>query len=378
MGVAHRELEYSDLVGLVYDGVEESRPWKTLMRELGEQAEAHDASMVIASPAVPGGYYMVTDNDDPAATAPSRVDGVMSVNVLLDMPQPQASTADELLPNGGFLETPLYQRFLKPLNIRYVLGRDVLRSDSLCAKLTFERTAEQGPFGSREKELMELISPHMQRAIRMREQYVHGSYMQCFFEEAMARLSIACVLLDSRARVVSMNQCARELLERNDYLGVRGDALRCSAAVDGKPLYKAIELALAAHRNRCRAQRGVGLQLETCPGNGVLDVVVKPLISDPVLDVRDKPAVVVYVNECRRPGIDLDPAVLVGMYGFTNCESQLATLLARGTTLADAASQLGVSINTIKTHMRGIYEKMGTNKQAQVVAQLNHSTARLL
>jgi DNA-binding CsgD family transcriptional regulator len=66
------------------------------------------------------------------------------------------------------------------------------------------------------------------------------------------------------------------------------------------------------------------------------------------------------------------------MYGFTNCESQLAALLARGTTLSDAALQLGVSINTVKTHLRGIYEKMGTNKQAQVVAQLNHSTARLL
>ena len=140
--------------------------------------------------------------------------------------------------------------------------------------------------------------------------------------------------------------------------------LRCSGGVDGKPLTRAVELALAAHRNRCRSQRGVGLQLEISPGNGMLDIVVKPLISDRLLDSRDKPAAVVYINECRNPGIELDPAVLVGMYGFTNCESQLAALLARGTNLSDAAAQLGVSINTVKTHLRGIYEKMGTNKQA--------------
>jgi DNA-binding CsgD family transcriptional regulator len=202
--------------------------------------------------------------------------------------------------------------------------------------------------------------------------------MQRFFEEAMAKLSIACVLLDGHGRVFSTNNAAEQLLASSEFLGLRGDALRCSTGVDGKPLAKAIELALAAHRNRCRSQRGVGLQLETSPGNGVLDIVVKPLIGDRLLDSRDKPAAVVYINDCRHPGIELDPAVLVGMYGFTNCESQLAALLARGTNLSDAAGCLGVSINTVKTHLRGIYEKMGTNKQAQVVARLNHSTARLL
>lgn len=378
MGAAQRIRGYDDLVGLVYDGVEEAQPWRSLMSRLSEQTASRDASLVIASPATPGAYVLITDNEDPVATGRTHVDGVMSVNPLLEQPLPQAITLDELMPNGAFLRSPLYLRFLKPLNIRYLLSRDVLRDEMLCAMLTLERNADQQPFSAKEKELMELITPHIRRAMRMREQHTQGSYMQRFFEEAMAKLSIACVLLDGHGRVFSMNHSARQLLACSEFLGLRGDALRCSGGVDGKPLAKAIELALAAHRNRCRSQRGVGLQLETSPGNGVLDIVVKPLISDRLLDSRDKPAAVVYINDCRHPGIELDPAVLVGMYGFTNCESQLAALLARGTNLSDAAGCLGVSINTVKTHLRGIYEKMGTNKQAQVVARLNHSTARLL
>ena len=58
--------------------------------------------------------------------------------------------------------------------------------------------------------------------------------------------------------------------------------------------------------------------------------------------------------------------------------SQIGALLAKGTCLSDVAMRLHVSINTVKTHLRGIYEKLGTSKQAQVVARLNHSSARLL
>ncbi|MBP8925517.1 MAG: helix-turn-helix transcriptional regulator [Pseudomonadales bacterium] len=367
---------YSDLVGLVYDGVEEAQPWKTLMCELGQRVGAHDASMVIASPDLPGAYYLVTDNEDPVATGAAHVSGVMSVNILMDLAQPCASSIDELMPDGGFLRTALYQKFLKPLNILHILGRDVVRNDSLCAKLTIERTREQGPFSTEDKELLELLSPHMQRAIRLREQYTHGSYMRSFFEDSMARLAIGCLMLDGRGRMVSMNACAHRLIGSKHVLCVRNGLLRTTSQRDAKALDNAIDLALAASRNGCRAQRGVGLRLEGSAG--VLDVVVKPLIADRVLDSRATPAVIVYLNERGHEGIDLDPAVLVGMYGFTPSESRLSALLARGITLTDAADQLGVSINTVKTHLRGIYEKLGTNKQSRVVAQLNQSAARML
>ncbi len=179
------------------------------MSRLSEQTASRDANLVIASPATPGAYVLITDNEDPVATGRTHVDGVMSVNPLLEQPLPRAITLDELMPNGAFLRSPLYLRFLKPLNIRYLLSRDVLRDEMLCAMLTLERNADQEPFSAKEKELLELITPHIRRAMRLREQHTQGSYLQRFFEEAMAKLSIACVLLDGHGRVFSMNHCAR-------------------------------------------------------------------------------------------------------------------------------------------------------------------------
>lgn len=367
-----------DLVALAYDGIEESTPWKTLMGELSLRSASHDASMVIASAAVPGAYLLVTDNDDPHLTGSEHVNGVMSVNVLLDLAQPRASTPEELMPDGEFFRTALYLQFLKPHNLRYLLGRDVMRDDQLRVKLSLERTADQEPFSQRERALLEMIAPHLQRAIRLRERHDQGNHMRFFFEEAMAKLAIGCLMLDSRGKVVSINAWARRLIEQNDALAVRNGRLRAVESVDGRALNKAIDAALAARVHGGASVRGTALRLESAPGMTVLDLVVKPLARDSLLESASAPAVVVYLNDCRRPGIELDPAALAAMYGLTQCESQIGALLARGTCLSDVASRLHVSINTVKTHLRGIYEKLGTNKQAQVVARLNHSSARLL
>lgn len=367
-----------ELVAQVYEGIEEATPWKSLMQGLGEMTSAHDASMVITSIAAPGAYYLVTDNEDPRTAGPEYISGVMAANDILEIPQPRTSTADELMPNGEFQRSRIYQQFLKPLNIRHLLGRDVLRDDLLQVRIAVERTEDQAPFGTRERELIDLIAPHLQRALRLRELHSSGTYMRHFFEEAMAKLAIGCVMLDVRGQVLSMNTWARQLLGRQDALLLRHGQLRTAQGIDGRALQRAIELALAAYRNACRCQPGTALQIESAPGMALVDVVVKPLASDPVFESHDTPAAVIYLNDSQRPGIDVDPGVLGSMYGFTPCESRLGALLLRGTTLEEASATLGVSINTIKTHLRGVYEKTGTNKQVQVVARLNHCAARLL
>ena len=137
-------------------------------------------------------------------------------------------------------------------------------------------------------------------------------------------------------------------------------------------------------RRKVRELVGEGLAIAGMPRREIAARVDETLLGvglDPAR-VGERRAAELSGGQCQRVAIAramvVRPAVLVGMYGFTNCESQLAALLARGTNLNDAAEHLGVSINTVKTHLRGVYEKMGTNKQARVVAQLNHSTARLL
>ena len=54
--------------------------------------------------------------------------------------------------------------------------------------------------------------------------------------------------------------------------------------------------------------------------------------------------------------------------GLTRREAELLVLLGQGTNPGEAARQLGVSSETVRTHTRNIYRKLGVSDRAAAVA----------
>jgi len=50
-------------------------------------------------------------------------------------------------------------------------------------------------------------------------------------------------------------------------------------------------------------------------------------------------------------------------YGLTQAESKVALAASSGLGVPETASRLGVSPNTIKTHLRRVFAKTGTSRQ---------------
>ena len=58
-------------------------------------------------------------------------------------------------------------------------------------------------------------------------------------------------------------------------------------------------------------------------------------------------------------------------FHFTRTQARLAEMLCEGMRPTHAAEALGVKISTVRTHVGQMYEKTGTNSQAQLVALLH-------
>lgn len=58
-------------------------------------------------------------------------------------------------------------------------------------------------------------------------------------------------------------------------------------------------------------------------------------------------------------------------FRFTGTQLRLAEMLCEGMRPTHAAEKLGVKISTVRTHVGQMYEKTGTNSQAQLVALLH-------
>jgi two-component system nitrate/nitrite response regulator NarP len=53
---------------------------------------------------------------------------------------------------------------------------------------------------------------------------------------------------------------------------------------------------------------------------------------------------------------------------LTTRERALLSALARGLANKDLAAELGISVNTVKFHLRNLYDKLGVNSRAQAIA----------
>ncbi len=64
----------------------------------------------------------------------------------------------------------------------------------------------------------------------------------------------------------------------------------------------------------------------------------------------------------------LDAATAV--FGFSQTQQRMAELIASGNDLSGSATQLGITVNTGKTHLQRIYDKTGVRSQAALVRTL--------
>ncbi|MEI7443809.1 MAG: helix-turn-helix transcriptional regulator [Burkholderiales bacterium] len=140
-------------------------------------------------------------------------------------------------------------------------------------------------------------------------------------------------------------------------------ALRACASTGSGPGSLTLQAALSREPRPSQAlvltfdhgQPGLILQLSAMPSPARGDA-GQPVVLGVLID-RSSPA-------------SLEPAMLRDLFGLTEAESRVAEAYLRVDTVKDVAQLLGVSANTVKTHLASVYLKTGCTRQAQLVRLL--------
>lgn len=85
-------------------------------------------------------------------------------------------------------------------------------------------------------------------------------------------------------------------------------------------------------------------------------------------------AITTHVASVRVP---TSTVIMRELYGLSAAEARVASALAYGSTPREAAEGLGVSLHTVRTHLRNLFAKTGTRCQNGLVARLNSGVAAL-
>jgi len=79
------------------------------------------------------------------------------------------------------------------------------------------------------------------------------------------------------------------------------------------------------------------------------------------------------LKESRMP----QTAFLKNRFGLTPAEARLVLRLMSGDSLHSAAKALGIQYETVRTHLKSIFQKTGTRRQAELVIVVIHAFSDL-
>jgi len=256
---------------------------------------------------------------------------------------------DYLLPEVG----QRYTWFTRPL----IAGNhDVL--------LAMMRTDDRGAFGDEDILRSQRMIPHLQRAAKLWIETEPLREAADIGREAAAAGGLALFGLDEAGRIVHTNSHAEAMLRDAQHLRQRGAMLQ--AAHDGDAARLRETLANVGVSGV--AQRFAITSRSGTPHACFLTISALP----PDAPLRSRLGTARLLVMARRPGHAVLPAgeQLASLFGLTRAESAVALALAGGKTPDEYADETGVGISTVRTHMRAVFDKTYTRRQADLVRLL--------
>lgn len=361
-----------NLLGLLdelYESVLQPSMWSGAMRSLADFAGAQGTAYLttdVQKQAILRGECEGLDPVLPLQYIEYYASREIRLAPALKYPVGAGFTEGALVDRREYERSEIYCDFLLPNDIPYVYGLWVTRSTTTASMFLFERSRRQGCFERNDEDRCGLVAPHLVRALHARDVLARARQRERVCFSLLDRLPVGVVLLDERLRVIESSSRATAVLDERTTLLLDESRIRASHASDDIRLQHALRAAASS-----RAQdRGPGSSvIVRGAGNPAsLNVTVLPVRDSSVFSVVKPAAILLFSNR----GLDARGAAIRAQraFGLTQAEAVLACTLSSGITLREAAETLRRSVNTCKSQLKGIYQKLGCRSHTELAKAL--------
>ena len=280
------------------------------------------------------------------------------------------SVGAELCPHDRLIGTRFYKRFLRPIGAMHRLSGVIARDGATVHLIGVLRSPEAPAFGRQDKERLGQLLPHLGRARIIRQRLARDLEERHNLLEVLDYLPVGCLIVNRGGQVRAVNRFAERLLGQRDGLMLVGGNLTATARGITVRLRRIIADTAISDSSLPEPLSGRHMILPRGSGRSPLVCVVFPIHRSELDDGRSGDhAVAILVKDPDFDSADgLDDFALA--YGLTPAEARLVDVLTGGLGLQEAAIRLGVTKNTARTHMRSVYSKVGTHRQADLVRLL--------
>jgi DNA-binding CsgD family transcriptional regulator len=257
-------------------------------------------------------------------------------------------------------DEPLYRDLWRPLGVGWGMATAIPIPTGENATFVLSRRTELGPFERASAEKLDELRPHLARSVLIsaRLQLERARVAA----EALAAIGVPALVFDETGKVLAANKLIESMTGQVVWRAFGRVSLNDEAADQLlRDAVSTIDL---------EEERGVrSFPVRDPEAQTTLVAHVIPIRLS-ARDIFVRCAAVLVLTPVTRP--QAPPVELVqSLFDLTPAEARVARSLASGKTVEAIASDGGVSLSTVRTHVRGVLTKTGCDRQVDVVALLS-------
>jgi len=373
--------ELSQVVGDIYDASLDPALWPTAIESICRYVGADSASMHsqdAISRATDALFWWGR-----ASSAPhyfrvyvekyGKINPIFPGVIFFDIEQPVA--VPDVISCEEFVQTSFFREWLAPQSLMNGLFSNLEKGVTSCAVFTAMRHAAQGPVDDRMRRRFELITPHVRRSMLIGKVINLHRVEAAALADALDELASGMFIVDSTGRIIHANVAAHRLIVEADVLRAANGRLSALEAKGGQNLLAVFAAAQAG--DAAVGKGGIAVPLTARSGERYVAHVL-PLTSG----ARRKAGVSYAATAAvfvRKAGLDLPspPEAVASEFKLTPAEVRVLFAIVQIGGVPEVAPVLGVSEQTVKTHLHRLYEKTATKRQADLVKLVASYSAKL-
>jgi len=358
----------SSLIGDIYDAILDQSLWIGVLGKatqfIGAQAgtllwrnmESASADVVHAFGIEPHYVELYTKHYamlDPT-TAPMLLREVGEV----------VSTTDLLRPSQ-FIESRFYREWAQPQGFVDMVQASLEKSTADFVHLCFMRNSQHGMVDDATRDRLRLIVPHMRRAVLVGKRIDHTTGQAASFGDALDRIGTGLFFVDEGGQIIHANASGYAMLTQGTLVRARGGRLILNDESAEQRLYDILRLAETGGADV--EPRGLALPLTA--GNGehhVAHVLLLTAGARRRAGIGYRAVAAVFV---QKVSLDMPSPqdVIAKFYKLTPTERRVLFAIVEIGGVPEVAEAMGISTSTVKTHLRRLFAKTGTDRQAELV-----------
>ncbi|MCZ8544885.1 hypothetical protein OOJ09_11890 [Mesorhizobium qingshengii] len=278
------------------------------------------------------------------------------------LPAGTAMPTYRLLPEETRKPGIFFNEFFRPLGLEECLGGTLASTGGRFAMVGLQRPRDRKPFDDDDIARLEALMPHLARALQLRRSFLELEGAAGAMSEMCDRLAAGVVALDEYGRGLFVNAAARRIADAGDGLSIgRGGRLFA--------LNRAANNKLAELENDVRSGGAGGVaRTARAAGRPPYGVMVAPFFLDHGVDTtRSRPRGVMFIIHDPLLKVRSDAQTISALFGLPRGTAQLVVAIAANEDLQTYADRAGISMNTVRYHLKAAYSRTGVRRQSELV-----------